>query len=150
MQRGARTQPINRGRLPVSQGLSRDRRSLHQIEDVIGQVLAVDPSGGDIRTAQVPAAAADGTGPAGTRGNNAPSPAPAGERRRRGRWRNDDVVKMAKAGLDDGIIISKIKSSRTQFDTSPDALIALKTSGVSSAVLRAMTEPSSQPQTELA
>ena len=66
-----------------------------------------------------------------------------------GALRNEDVIKMAKVGIDDGIIISKIKSSRTQFDTSPDALIALKTSGVSSAVLRAMTEPSSQPQTEL-
>ena len=53
---------------------------------------------------------------------------------------NDDVVKMVKAGLDDSIVISKIKSSRCQFDTAPDTLIQLKQSGVSTAVLKAMTE----------
>jgi hypothetical protein len=62
--------------------------------------------------------------------------------------RNEDVLKMVKAGLDDSIIISKIKVSRTQFDTSTDTLIALKQSGLSSAVLKAMTEASVQPLTE--
>jgi hypothetical protein len=51
---------------------------------------------------------------------------------------NEDVIKMAKAGLDDAIIIAKISSSKCQFDTSADALIRLKQSGVSAAVLRAM------------
>lgn len=116
-----------------------------QIEDVIGQVLAVDPNGGaqtaEVQQPQPTAQVQPDSGPIST-----PPPQPdAGG----AALRNEDVVKMAKAGLDDGIIISKIKSSRTQFDTSPDALIALKTSGVSSAVLRAMTEPSSQPQSEL-
>jgi len=116
-----------------------------QIEDVIGQVLAVDTSGG-AQTAEVqqPQPTAQVQPDAGPRSSPPPPPEDGGAA-----LRNEDVVKMAKAGLDDGIIISKIKSSRTQFDTSPDALIALKTSGVSSAVLRAMTEPSSQPQTEL-
>jgi hypothetical protein len=51
---------------------------------------------------------------------------------------NEDVIKMVKAGLDDAIIIAKIGSSKCQFDTSTDALIQLKQSGVSAAVLKAM------------
>ena len=47
---------------------------------------------------------------------------------------NDDIIKMAKAGLEDSILIAKIKSSQCQFDTTPDALIALKANGISSAV----------------
>ena len=62
--------------------------------------------------------------------------------------RNGDVIKMAQAGLDESIIVAKIKASSCEFDTEPDTLIALKTSGVSSAVLKAMTDASVQPQTE--
>jgi hypothetical protein len=58
----------------------------------------------------------------------------------KGVLQNEDILKMAKAGLDDSIIIAKIKSSKCQFDTAPDTLIELKQSGVSSTVLRAMTE----------
>jgi hypothetical protein len=113
-----------------------------QVEDVISQVLAVDTGAGD-QTAEVPQApqpaqVAPDAGP-----KVAPPPAPPSGGTA---LRNDDVVKMAKAGLDDGIIIAKIKSSPSQFDTNPDALIALKTGGVSSAVLKAMTEASAQPQ----
>jgi hypothetical protein len=43
---------------------------------------------------------------------------------------------MVKAGLDDALIIAKIGSSKCQFDTSTDALIQLKQSGVSGAVLK--------------
>jgi hypothetical protein len=52
--------------------------------------------------------------------------------------KNEDIVKMAKAGLDDALIIAKIGSSKCQFDTSTDALIQLKESGVTAAVLKAM------------
>jgi hypothetical protein len=52
--------------------------------------------------------------------------------------KNEDIVKMAKAGLDDSLIIAKIGSSKCQFDTSTDALIQLKQSGVSAAVLKAI------------
>ena len=52
--------------------------------------------------------------------------------------RNEDVIKMVKAGVDDAIIIAKISSSKCQFDTSTDALIQLKQSGVSAAVLKAI------------
>jgi len=51
---------------------------------------------------------------------------------------NEDIIKMAKAGFDDAIIIAKISSSKCQFDTSTDALIRLKQSGVTAAVLKAM------------
>ena len=51
---------------------------------------------------------------------------------------NEDIIKMAKAGFDDAIIIAKITSSKCQFDKSTDALIHLKQSGVSAAVLKAM------------
>jgi hypothetical protein len=51
---------------------------------------------------------------------------------------NQDVIKLVKAGLDDTLIIAKIGSSKCQFDTSTDALIQLKQSGVSAAVLKAV------------
>ena len=51
---------------------------------------------------------------------------------------NQDVIKLVKAGLDDALIIAKISSSKCQFDTSTDALILLKQSGVSAAVLKAI------------
>jgi hypothetical protein len=51
---------------------------------------------------------------------------------------NQDVIKLVKAGLDDALIIAKISSSKCQFDTSTDALIQLKQSGVSAAVLKAI------------
>jgi len=52
--------------------------------------------------------------------------------------RNEDVIKLARVGIDDSIIIAKIGSSKCQFDTSVDALIQLKESGVTPAVLKAM------------
>jgi hypothetical protein len=52
--------------------------------------------------------------------------------------KNGDIIRMAKAGFDDAIIIAKIGSSRCQFDTSTDALIGMKGSGVSAGVLKAM------------
>jgi hypothetical protein len=62
-----------------------------------------------------------------------------------GTLQNPDILKMVKAGLEDSVIIAKIKSSKCQFDTAPDTLIALKQGGVSSAVMRAMTQaPNSQ------
>src|SRR5450432_1854000 len=51
---------------------------------------------------------------------------------------NDDVIKMAKAGLDDDVIISTVQANANAFDLSPDGLIALKKGGVNSKVLHAM------------
>jgi hypothetical protein len=52
--------------------------------------------------------------------------------------RNEDVIKLVTVGIDDATIIAKIGSSKCQFDTSTDALIQLKKSGVSAAVLKTM------------
>jgi hypothetical protein len=52
--------------------------------------------------------------------------------------KNADIVKLVKVGIDDATIIKKIKSSRCKFDTSTDALVLLKKSGVKAAVLNAM------------
>jgi hypothetical protein len=51
---------------------------------------------------------------------------------------NNDVVKMTKVKLGDGIIISKIKASPCNFDTSVDALVKLKEAGVSDPVIQAI------------
>lgn len=53
---------------------------------------------------------------------------------------NNDVIKMARVKLGDGIIISKIKSSQCNFDMTVDGMVQLKTAGVSDAVIQAMQE----------
>jgi len=63
---------------------------------------------------------------------------------------NDDVAKMAAAQLPDSVIIAKIKSSKCEFDTSPDALISLKKAGLSDAVLQALTNAMMPPASSLA
>jgi hypothetical protein len=51
---------------------------------------------------------------------------------------NTDVMDMVHAGLAESTIILSIKNSGTNFDTSPQALIELKKSGVSQSVMDAM------------
>lgn len=51
---------------------------------------------------------------------------------------NDTIVKMAKAGLDDTVIIQTIQTQPGHYDTDPDNLIALKNAGVSQQVIAAM------------
>jgi hypothetical protein len=51
---------------------------------------------------------------------------------------NTDVLDMVHAGLADSTIVLAIKNSETNFDTSPQALIALKKSGVTQSVMDAM------------
>lgn len=51
---------------------------------------------------------------------------------------NDAVITMKKAGLSDGVIIAKIKSSQSKFDVSTQALVQLKRAGLSDDVLEAM------------
>jgi len=52
----------------------------------------------------------------------------------------DDVIRMAKAGLSAETIELKIRHSEVAFDTSTDALIALKEAGVSEATIRIMID----------
>jgi len=58
---------------------------------------------------------------------------------------NENVTAMAKAGLSASIIIAKIRSSRTDFDVSADALIALKSGGVDEDVIAVMIDSSKAP-----
>jgi hypothetical protein len=51
----------------------------------------------------------------------------------------DQVIQMVTAKLPDDIIITTIQKSSSKFELTPDALIKLKTAGVSDAVIRAMT-----------
>ena len=52
---------------------------------------------------------------------------------------NKDVVKMAKSGLGEEVILSVVQAQPGTYDTSPDALIELKNSGVTDHVIAAMT-----------
>ncbi len=56
---------------------------------------------------------------------------------------NEDVIKMTKAGLPESTIVLTIQKSSNKFDTSPDALIALKEAGVTQKVLDAILQMSS-------
>src|SRR5713226_5512187 len=56
---------------------------------------------------------------------------------------NADIPKMVESKLGDEIIISKIRSTPNNFDTSIDAVLKLKATGVSDAVIHAMVEASS-------
>jgi hypothetical protein len=53
---------------------------------------------------------------------------------------NNDVVQMVKSGFSDELILAKIKTSKTKFETSPSVLTDLKQSGVSDKILVAMVE----------
>ncbi len=53
---------------------------------------------------------------------------------------NADIVLMSKAGIPTNVIIAKIKRSPSDFDTSPQALVALKDARVSDAVIMTMVE----------
>jgi hypothetical protein len=55
---------------------------------------------------------------------------------------NDDIVTMVQAGLPPAVVIEKIKSSPTAFDTSTDALVSLKKAGISGDIIRIMVNPS--------
>jgi hypothetical protein len=108
-----------------------DKRSVPSPDDAMARIA-------EVLTIQPPDSSADNS--------QAPPPSePAQTGPSQGVLQNEDIVKMAKAGLDDSIIIAKIKTSKCQFDTAPDALIGLKQSGISSPVLRAMTEAPNQP-----
>jgi hypothetical protein len=51
---------------------------------------------------------------------------------------NADVVSMVKAGLDESTIVLAIQRGRTDFDTSPEALVSLKHEGATQKILDAM------------
>jgi hypothetical protein len=51
---------------------------------------------------------------------------------------NDAVIAMRAAGLSDGVILAKIRSSQAKFDVSTQALVNLKKAGLSDQVIEAM------------
>jgi hypothetical protein len=51
---------------------------------------------------------------------------------------NDSVIQLHKLGLGDSVVVQKIKASTCNFDTSIDALKALKDAGISDEVIQAM------------
>ncbi len=58
---------------------------------------------------------------------------------------NQDLIKLIKAGLGEAVVLQAIDSSTSKLDTSTDALIALKKSGASDAVIRRVLMRSSPP-----
>lgn len=62
--------------------------------------------------------------------------------------RNQDVLDLHKAGLSAEVIVAKIKSSATAFDTSPAALQELKAAGLPDSVILAMVEGPPKPAAE--
>ncbi|MEP7037784.1 MAG: hypothetical protein ABI891_05535, partial [Acidobacteriota bacterium] len=56
---------------------------------------------------------------------------------------NNEVISLAKAGLNSSIIVNKIRTSKSNFDLSTDSLIALKKAGVSDEIVTAMLEAKS-------
>ncbi|MFI5086905.1 MAG: hypothetical protein ACHP7I_00795 [Terriglobales bacterium] len=95
-----------------------EKTGVSQIEDTISEVLAFDQ-----QITETP-----------------PPPGPGDEA-----LTNSDVVKMVKVKLADGIIISKIKTSASNFDTSVNALVKLKEAGVSDPVIQAMQDAQAAP-----
>jgi hypothetical protein len=51
---------------------------------------------------------------------------------------NDAVIAMKKSGLSDGVILAKIRSSQSKFDTSTQALVTLKQAGLSDQIIEAI------------
>jgi hypothetical protein len=58
---------------------------------------------------------------------------------------NDTVLKLAKAGLGDDVIVNMVNTQPSSFSVTTDDLIALKTGGVSDKVIAAMVSRSAAP-----
>jgi hypothetical protein len=58
---------------------------------------------------------------------------------------NAEIIKMAKAGLGDDVLIQTIRVQPGHYDTAPDDLIALKSAGLSNPVIAAIVEHGSSP-----
>jgi len=74
----------------------------------------------------------------------------------RKRFSNQDVIEMAKAGLSDDVIITKIRQAydagpdAVSFDTSVDGLKTLKSASVPDSVIKVMINPAPPPATVVA
>jgi hypothetical protein len=57
---------------------------------------------------------------------------------------NRDVIRLLQAKISEDIIITKIKQSKTHFDTSVDALVALRTAGATDRLIALIMDPSTE------
>ena len=74
--------------------------------------------------------------------------APAGTSASAGSFSVEDVIKLSKAGIDDDVIIQKIKKQGQPFDLTTDQLIHLKSASVSSRVIQVMLDPAKADATQ--
>ena len=58
---------------------------------------------------------------------------------------NETVIQMVKAGFSESVILAKMRSSQTKFDTRTDALIELKKAGVPEKVMQAIVNGGAPP-----
>jgi hypothetical protein len=58
---------------------------------------------------------------------------------------NETVIQMVKAGFSENVILAKMRSSQTKFDTRTEALIALKQAGVPEKVMQAIVSGGAPP-----
>ena len=58
---------------------------------------------------------------------------------------NETVIQMVKAGFSESVILAKMRSSQTKFDTRTDALIELKKAGVPEKVMQAIVSGGATP-----
>jgi hypothetical protein len=58
---------------------------------------------------------------------------------------NETVIQMVKAGFSESVILAKMRSSQTKFDTRTDALIELKKAGVPEKVMQAIVSGGAPP-----
>jgi hypothetical protein len=103
-----------------------EKASVPEVEDTIGEVLAVDNT---------------------SAAQSQPAPAETAEANP-ALLTNGMVIRMARAKLGDAVILDKIRTSQCDFNTSTDALIDLKQAGVSDAVLQAMIAAAGAPAAE--
>jgi hypothetical protein len=57
---------------------------------------------------------------------------------------NQDIIKLVQAKIAEDLIVSKIKTSKTRFDTSVDGIIALHAAGVSDRIVALMVNPAAE------
>ena len=63
---------------------------------------------------------------------------------------NETVIQMVKAGFSESVILAKMRSSQTKFDTRTDALIELKKAGVPEKVMQAIVSGGAPPASSAA
>jgi S1-C subfamily serine protease len=63
---------------------------------------------------------------------------------------NQEVIDLLKAGMSPAVVIAKVKSSSSKFDTAPAALQSLKAAGATDEVILAIIEAASPKKEELA